>query len=154
MLENDYSILVAKKILSHFPDFSNYITYDIRDGENQINIEIPSPNDGWPGMSIFASESEEIILFYSGWHCHFEASAEDADKMLQQISGILNEKLSIVNYLCFGQHPINDGVFQTILIDSEKLPFKNTEYFYATEMEHISWHGTLNRKFYAPYIKT
>lgn len=153
MFESDYSISVAKKIINHFPNFSNYISCDIKDGENQLSIDIPAPYNNRPDMSIFASKSEEIILLYSGWHCHFEATDEDMDKMFQKISDIFNEKLSIVNYLCFGQDLIKDGVFQTILVSSEKLPFQNTEYFYATEIEHISWRGTLNKKFYAPYIK-
>jgi len=138
-------------IFNIFPEFKEFSSNDEKYGERFISVIVPCPSDESKRLEI-AIHEDEVTVAFSFWHGHYSDSHGNIDNLTQVIEDIFSERRAVCSYICEAAPPINAGVFVSALMTISELPTENTEYYYATEIQHTSWRGTFSRNIRAEYI--
>jgi hypothetical protein len=153
-----YSRQVATELFDEYPAWERFLEIEAEGEENSFRVVIQSPNKVHAGeLEVTTKYNNEITVFFYGYHAHFTSlrpSAEERGDALRLIRSFLTEELVMVEYGYFGIELIPDGWKGSTLVPPSNVPDANYEHHYASKIRVLSWQGTYDQEFDAPYLKS
>ncbi len=150
-----YSRQVATELFAEYPEWEKLLEVDVKGDQAFFKVVVQSPNKINSGeLGITTEYNNEITIYFFGYHAHFislRPSAAERGDALRLIRDFMDEELVLAKYGTFGIELISDGWRAGTLVHPSNVPDKNYEFYYASQIRVLSWRGTYDREFDAPY---
>jgi hypothetical protein len=153
---NAYSKQVALELFAEYPEWESLFESKSNTGSGYFRLVVPSPNRAHLGeLGLTTEYNDEVTIHFHNYHAHFESlrpSQTEKGDALGLIRKLVTEELVLVEYGYFGVDFIEDGWQGSQLVAPTGIPTGNFEYYYSSKIRVVSWRGTYDREWDAPYL--